>query len=83
MNNEEIFNMLKEILSREVGLKSEITLNTALIGEGLADSLEFMSYLTEVETRLKITIPNEDVESFKLGIVKNMVEYLSNKIKSR
>lgn len=79
MTDVEIFDRLKSIIVVELGIKEPLTLQTALIGEGLLDSLDFANYLTSVELEFNINIANEDVETYRLGVIDNMLQYLQNK----
>lgn len=81
MSNDEIFNTLRSII---IGLneKAEIKASTALLAESVLDSLEFMNYLTIVEETFNIKISDSDVSEKNLGIVGNLMNYISNKIKN-
>jgi len=74
--NEEIFNTLKDILQNDVQLQIEITKETALLGEQLMDSLDFMNYVTIIEEKFSISISDDDISSNKLGIIQNMITFI-------
>jgi acyl carrier protein len=76
MSNEIIFKKIFEILSNKLGTKAEIKMNTALLGDGILDSMEFLKYLTVIEEEFGVSISEEDLEKKKLGIIVNMVKYL-------
>lgn len=79
MNENEIFEVLKSILKNDVGIDITIELDTALIGSGHLDSMDFMSYITYIEEKFNIKISDKDIENNKLGIIKNMVAFLISK----
>ena len=79
MEKREIFEVLKTIIGR-INNNAKIEYSTALIGESVLDSLEFMNYLTKVEESFKIKISDSEVASKSLGIVENMVNHISTKI---
>jgi len=76
MKKTKILLTLKEIVKKQFDKTSEITEETALIKEKILDSLEFMNYLTSVEEEFDISISDDDIVKYQLGIVKNMVDYL-------
>jgi len=78
MRKAKTLSKLKEIVKKQFNKTSEITEETALVGEKVLDSLEFMNYLTTVEETFDISISDDDIKKYQLGIVKNMVEYLNN-----
>lgn len=79
MNKNEIFERLVEILK---DIKDDISVNeeTALIGEGILDSLELINYLTQIEETYNVSISLDQLSENKLGIIKNMIDYLAEKI---
>jgi acyl carrier protein len=77
MSREEIFLKLEEILNKLLSAKVEIREETALVGEKILDSLEFMSYVTTVEEDFGVELSDDDIESKQLGVMKNMVDFLS------
>ena len=79
MNNIEIFENLKNILVNEIKVSSSITMSTALIGSQIIDSLDFMNYITIIEETYNITISDDDISNFKLGVIENMVLYIKEK----
>ena len=72
--------ILKEIIGEILERDIEINDKTAIIGEAILDSLEFMNYLTKIEEKFGIDISDEDVEKNQLGILGNMIQYLEKKI---
>jgi acyl carrier protein len=77
MERETVFFKLNEILKDLLVEEVEITEETALLSDSILDSLEFMNYITTIEEIFNVSIQDEDVAKFQLGIVKNMVDYLS------
>lgn len=79
MNKNEIFERLVEILK---DIKDDISVSeeTALIGEGILDSLELINYLTQIEETYNVSISLDQLSENKLGIIKNMIDYLAEKI---
>ncbi len=80
MNKENIFLKLKEIL---VDIKGDVNINyeTALIADGILDSLEVINYLTQIEDTYSISISLDQLAELKLGIVNNMIDYIINNAK--
>lgn len=76
MDKETIFETLKGILQKDINLQIPIALDTALIGGQILDSLDFMNYITIVEETYSITISDDDISKYKLGILQNMVDYV-------
>ena len=76
MNRTEILLKLKEIVEKQLEKTVDITEETALLGEKILDSMDFMNYLTIVEETFDISISDDDVSAYQLGIIGNMVGYL-------
>lgn len=81
MEKKQIFEKLKNILTTEINVKIDITEETALVGDKILDSLDFMNYITCIEQEYNIKISDEDILMHKLGVIKNMVEYINQKNK--
>ena len=79
MNEDILFNTLKDILQNDVQLQVEITKETALLGEQLIDSLDFMNYVTIIEQKFSISISDDDISSNKLGVIQNMITFIISK----
>lgn len=79
MTNDEIFTKLKEILQTEMSVTVPITEKTALLGEKILDSMDFINYITYIEERFGVKVSDDDIASQKLGILENMVKYLAGK----
>ena len=79
MDNQQILEKLGTIV-KSINIKAVINKNTALTGESILNSLEFMNYITRVEELFKINISDSDIVDQKLGIIINMVIHISSKI---
>ena len=79
MERNEIFGKLVEIL-KDIKDDAKVTEETALIGEGILDSLELINYLTQIEDNYDISISLEQLAEQKLGIIKNMIDHIQSKI---
>ncbi len=75
MNRQEIFDKLVEIL-KDIKDEVQVTEDTALIGEGILDSLELINYLTQIEENYDLSISLDQLAEQKLGIIKNMLDYI-------
>jgi acyl carrier protein len=75
----DIFQSLKKILADEIGIKEEISEQTALLSDLGLDSMDFVNYVVNVENTFGIKIPDEDIQKHELGIMGNMVKYIKNK----
>ena len=80
MNTTELFTHLQQIITQD--LEKTVTLHeeSALIGESILDSLEFMNYLTKVEERFHVKISDADVARYRLGVMTNMIRFLQERI---
>jgi acyl carrier protein len=83
MNTEEIHCGLLGILRDELNISAPLSPDTALLGDGVLDSMDFMNYITRVEETFNISISNQDLAAYQLGIVRNMVAYLDQRLRSR
>ena len=81
MTNNEIEKVLYEILKDSIAVKVELVAQTALLRDGILDSMDFMNYLVAIEDRFSVRIPEEDVETHQLGIIGNMANYLHDRLK--
>jgi len=79
MNEDILFNTLKDILQNDVQLQIDITKETALLSEQLIDSLDFMNYVTVIEEKFSISISDTDISTYKLGIIQNMIDFIISK----
>jgi len=80
MDKKKVFEELVNILKSDIGLTIDIEIGTALLAGGILDSMDFMSYVTNVEEKFSIKISDEDISKYKLGIISNMIDYILTKI---
>ena len=81
MNADEIYKALMEILQDHLNVTAPVALDTALLGDGVLDSMDFMNYITRVEETFNIRISNQDLAGYQLGIIRNMVKYLEQRLR--
>ena len=81
MDKQQILEKLRTIL-KSINANAKVNENTALIGESILDSLEFMNYITKVEEEFTVRISDQEIAGERLGIISNMVEFISSKISS-
>ena len=79
MDKNEILETLRTII-KGINVNAEIKETTALLGESILDSLEFMNYLTRVEESFHIKISDAEISGKSLGIVGNMANHISSRI---
>lgn len=76
MNRNEIFENLKSIILDIKEEEFELNEDTALIESNILDSLELINYLTQIEERFGVNISFDELVEHKLGIIKNMIDYI-------
>ncbi|WP_420829651.1 acyl carrier protein [Crassaminicella indica] len=72
-----VFDKIKEIIIDQLGLDEdvEISMETSLMGDLEADSLDAVEIIMAIEDEFDIEIPDEDAEGFKnIGDIVNYVE---------
>ena len=74
-----LFEKIKEIIIEQLGLDEDtkITLESSLIGDLEADSLDAVEIIMAIEDEFDIEVPDEDAESFKT--VGNIVNYVTER----
>ena len=76
--SDSLFDSVKKILIEQLHLEGkEITLESKIIDDLGADSLDILQLLMTIEEENGITIPDEELTSFKT--VGDIVEYLQNR----
>lgn len=80
MDNHQIFEKLDYIV-KSIKSDAVINNNTSLIGASVLDSLEFMNYVTKIEEAFTMTISDSEINNLQLGIIANMINHISSKIK--
>ena len=75
-----LFEKVRDILSEQLEIDPEtITLDTNIIDDLDADSLDFVEMITSIEDEFNITIVDEKVGDFKT--IRQVVEYLETLVK--
>lgn len=72
-----VFEKIKEIIIEQLGLDedTEITMETSLINDLEADSLDAVEVIMAIEDEFDVEIPDEDAEEFKnIGDIVRYVE---------
>lgn len=74
-----LFEKVKEIIAEQLDAEvSEITMETSMMKDLDADSLDAVEIMMALEDEFGITIPDEDAEGFKN--IGDIVTYLETKI---
>ena len=72
-----ILDKIKELIVDQTGISAdEIDLNTSLMSDVEADSLDAVEIIMAIEDEFEIEIPDEEAEKFVT--LKNIVDYLEN-----
>lgn len=73
------FDKVKDIVSEQLEVeKEEITMETSMMKDLDADSLDAVEVVMELEDEFDIEIPDEDAESF--STIGDIVKYIDKKI---
>ena len=79
MNQEEIFEKVRNILAEGLGIEEEIiTMDSDFIDDLNADSLDIVDLVVELEHEFNLSIPDEEAERIKT--VGDAVEYIQNNV---
>lgn len=79
MNQEEIFEIVRNILAEGLGIEEEIiTMDSDFIDDLNADSLDIVDLVVELEHEFNLSIPDEEAERIKT--VGDAVEYIQNNL---
>ncbi len=75
-----MFEQIRNIIAEELDIEEveEITMETSLMGDLEADSLDAVEIMMALEDEFEITIPDEDAEGFKN--IGDIVKYVESKI---
>ncbi|OLS02069.1 acyl carrier protein [Tissierella creatinophila] len=74
-----VFEKVKEVVGEQLGADvEEMTMETSLMKDLDADSLDAVEIIMALEDEFDVEIPDEDAESFKN--IGNIVEYIEGKI---
>ncbi|HCA53908.1 MAG: acyl carrier protein [Acutalibacteraceae bacterium] len=72
-----VFEKVKKILSEQFGVEEDtITLETSLIDDLDADSLDVVDLLMSIDDEFEVEVPDEEVENIKT--VDDLVKYIEN-----
>lgn len=74
-----VFEKVKHIIAEQLGVEEdEITMQTSMMGDLEADSLDAVEIMMALEDEFEIEIPDEDAENFKN--IGDIVKYIEGKI---
>jgi acyl carrier protein len=77
MNREQVFAHVVEALEAALEEPVTIRMETHLVDDGvLDDSLDGMRFLFELEKRVGIEFPDDDLPDGKLFVIANVVDYV-------
>ena len=77
MNNEEIFEKLKEIIVNQLGVDEEqVKLKSTFVDDLSADSLDIVELVMNIEEEFDMEIPDEAAE--KIVTVEDVVKYIED-----
>ena len=72
-----VFEKVKKILSEQFGVEEDtITLETSLIDDLDAESLDVVDLLMSIDDEFEVEVPDEEVENIKT--VDDLVKYIEN-----
>ena len=77
MTEQEIFEKLQRIIAADLDIAAPIDGKTAVLADGVMDSMDFMNYMTRVEEVFARKISDDEISARKLGVVDNMVKFLA------
>ena len=79
MNQEEIFDKVKEIIVEQLGVtESSVTTEASFIDDLGADSLDIVELIMALEEEFDLEIPDSDAE--KVVTVGDVVEYIKENV---
>jgi acyl carrier protein len=81
MDGNEILSVITSIINDDLGLAVTIDPEASLITTNTMDSMDWISFLVIVEEKFKVTISQEDAEKYQIGVVKNLVNYLKERVR--
>lgn len=75
-----VFDKIREIIIEQLGLDEDvdITMETSLMGDLEADSLDAVEIIMAIEDEFDVEIPDEDAEEFKN--IGDIVRYVEDRI---
>lgn len=73
-----VFDKIKEIIKEQLNVEDDITMDTHLMRDLEADSLDAVEIIMAIEDEFDIEIPDEDAEKFQL--IGDIVKYVEERI---
>lgn len=74
-----VFEKVKKILSEQLEIEEDkITIDSNLVEDLKADSLDIVELIMDLEQEFDLEIPDEDLP--KVNSVRDVVEYIENKL---
>ena len=74
-----VFEKVKKILSEQLEIEEDkITIDSELVEDLKADSLDIVELIMDLEQEFDLEIPDEDLP--KVNSVRDVVEYIENKL---
>jgi acyl carrier protein len=74
-----VFEKVKKILSEQLEIEEDkITIDSDLVEDLKADSLDIVELIMDLEQEFDLEIPDEDLP--KVNSVRDVVEYIENKL---
>jgi acyl carrier protein len=74
-----VFEKVKKILSEQLEIEEDkITIDSDLVEDLKADSLDIVELIMDLEQEFDLEIPDEDLP--KVNTVRDVVEYIENKL---
>ena len=75
-----IYEEIKKVVVKQLGVKlEEVTLESSIVDDLGADSLDTVELIMALEERFDIEVPDEDAE--KMYKVSDVVSYIENRLK--
>jgi len=83
MSKSDNFGQLVEIV-RQIAKAPSLVVekDTHLLDDKILDSLDLMDFIFQVQEQWDLTIPDEDLEKYRLGGLDNMAAYLERRSNS-
>ena len=80
MNEEKIFEKLKEIIVEQLGVEEEkVTIDASFVDDLEADSLDIVELVMEIEEEFNIDVADSEAE--KISTIRDVLYYIKENIK--
>ena len=79
MNEFELLDKINAIIHDDLELDVTVSMDTWLLRDKVLDSLDWLSFLARIKELFLIDISSEEADKNQLGIVKNLISYISEK----